>query len=489
MTALGLRTPRWLQDVFAADLRSLAAFRVVLALVVLLDVADRARNLNAHYTDAGVLPRAELLADGQVLDESIFSINLISGGGFVQGVIFAVAALAALGLLVGYATRLMTLVVWLLVVSIEWRNPLVGGGGEVLLRVLLFWGMFLPLGAVWSVDRLRQRAAPPPSMSVVSVPVAALFLQFAFLYWFAFLFKSSPVWRSEGSALAYALNLEQFAKPLATSMLDLPALLTVLTFGVLALEGLGPFLLLSPFWTGPARMLGVVLFMGFHAGIWLTLGMGIFPAVAGLCMVCFLPSWFWDHVARLRGRSPPDARDRTTVPLHTPGIASATVGVLIAFVLFWNVATVTDVRVPSPLNHVGVYLGIAQSWDMFAPHPLTDDGWYVIPATLTGGQTVDAAGVLRGETEMRKLSWSKPANVRETYDGERWRKYLEQLRLRIGGQHLNFSRYICREWNRGRPAAERIDSLAVGYMAQRLDRDGGRSKPELRMLWGHRCDG
>jgi hypothetical protein len=489
MTALSLGTRRRLREVFTADLRSLAAFRIALALVVLFDLADRVRSLNAHYTDVGVMPRADLLAHREILDQSIFSINLISGGGLVQGVIFAIAALAAIGLLVGYATRLMTLIVWLLVVSIERRNPLLGGGGEVLLRILLFWAMFLPLAAVWSVDRIRQRTTPPRSMSVVSVPVAALFLQFACLYWFAFLLKSSPAWRSDGTALAYALGLEQFAKPLATFMLGFPALLTILTFAVLALEGLGPFLLLSPFRTGPARTLGVALFMGFHAGIWLTLGMGIFPAVAGLGMVCFLPSWFWDRVARLRGRSPPDAHERTTVPLHTPRVVSAGAGVLIAFVLFWNVTTVTELRVPSPLRSAGVYLGISQRWDMFAPHPLTDDGWYVIPATLRDGRTVDAAGVLRGHTEVRPLSWRKPASVRDSYDGEHWRKYLESLRLHNPGQHLYLSRYICREWNRGRPVPERIDSLVVGYMAQQVQRDGKHSTPALRPLWAHRCEG
>ncbi|MEA2292436.1 MAG: hypothetical protein QOE86_75, partial [Solirubrobacteraceae bacterium] len=350
---MGARARRWPRDAFAADLRSLAAFRIVLGLLVLVDLADRARNLTAHYTDAGVLPRADLLANREILDSSFFSLNLISGGASVQAALFAIAALAALALLVGYATRLMTLIVWLLVVSIEWRNPLIGGGGEILLRLLLFWGMFLPLGAVWSIDRLRQRGAPPPSPRLVSVPAAALFLQIAFVYWFAFMLKSGPEWKWDGTALARALTLEQFAKPAATFLLGFPALLTVLTFGVLALEGLGPFLLFSPFRTGTFRTLAVALFMGFHLGIWLTLGMGIFPAVAGLAMVCFLPPGFWDRVERLaRGRLRVPARssrDATRAPpsnggvprpIRTPRALSVAAGVLIAFVLFWNVATV-----------------------------------------------------------------------------------------------------------------------------------------------------
>ena len=110
-------------EVFTADVRSLAALRIVLALVVLLDLASRAGDLGAHYTDAGVLPRADLVHSG-LMGHSIFSLNLISGDASVQGLLFAIAALAAVGLLVGFCTRLMTLIVWLLVVSIEWRNPL-----------------------------------------------------------------------------------------------------------------------------------------------------------------------------------------------------------------------------------------------------------------------------------------------------------------------------------------------------------------------------
>ena len=49
-------SPAWcragakLVEVFSADLRSLATFRVVLALVVLTDLAIRATDLAAHYS-------------------------------------------------------------------------------------------------------------------------------------------------------------------------------------------------------------------------------------------------------------------------------------------------------------------------------------------------------------------------------------------------------------------------------------------------------
>src|SRR5205085_8870461 len=132
-----------------------------------------------HYTDAGVLPRSALLGQQGVLEGWTLSVNVIDGGVAFQAGVFVAAGLAALAMLVGWYTRLATIVLWVLVVSIEWRNPLLGGGGEILLRLLLFWAMFLPLDAWWSVDRARRREAPQPAVRVLSVPTAALFLQIA----------------------------------------------------------------------------------------------------------------------------------------------------------------------------------------------------------------------------------------------------------------------------------------------------------------------
>ena len=56
------RVADWLSDVFGIDTRSLAVFRIGLALTILLDLVLRAQDLGAHYTDAGVLPRALLAA-------------------------------------------------------------------------------------------------------------------------------------------------------------------------------------------------------------------------------------------------------------------------------------------------------------------------------------------------------------------------------------------------------------------------------------------
>ena len=53
-----------LRKVIGSDLRSLALFRIALACGLLFDLATRARDLTAHYTDHGTLPAAEVVRAG-----------------------------------------------------------------------------------------------------------------------------------------------------------------------------------------------------------------------------------------------------------------------------------------------------------------------------------------------------------------------------------------------------------------------------------------
>src|SRR5919107_5981920 len=296
-TTAGGRVRAKIVELFGADLRSLAVFRIVLALLAFADLTIRSTDLYQHYTDAGVMPRTVLVEE--VLSPWAFSLNLINGGSSSQALLFGVGALAALGMLVGYRTRLMTFVVWIVLLSIQVRNPLVNGSESLLLRMLLFWGMLLPLGAYWSVDRARSALARP-SPRFLSLATFGLFMQIAFVYWFTSALKAGPEWRSDFTALYYALSLDQLATPIGHLLLDFPSMLQALTLGTVVLEALGPLLLFCPFLTGPVRTGAALAFMGFHLGIWLTMDIGIFPWISAFCMVCFFPTWFWDRASTLR---------------------------------------------------------------------------------------------------------------------------------------------------------------------------------------------
>lgn len=282
-----------LSKIFGADLRSLALFRMVLAIIVLIDLFGRATFLRIHYTDAGLVPRDMLLASGR-LNDWRWSVHLLGGTTLSQAVLFGFTGLAALALLFGYRTRLMTIIVWVMVVSVQARNPLVLNSADSLLRLLLFWSMFLPLGAWWSVDSRRITAPSRPGPHFASVATAGLFLQIAFMYWFTAILKTGDAWRSSGTALYYSLGAAQFATPFGEFLHQFEGLLRILTFGSFGIEVIAPILLFVPIFFGPLRTLGIALIVMLQLGIFLTLYIGFFPLLSAGCMVCLLPGWFWE---------------------------------------------------------------------------------------------------------------------------------------------------------------------------------------------------
>ena len=511
-------------EVFGADLRSLAVFRMALAVMVLVDLAYRATDLSVFYTDGGVLPRGVLVQDESVLERWRFSLNLLSGESFFQGLLFGAAAMAALALLAGYHTRPMTVILWVLMISIQWRNPLVTNEGDTLLRLLLFWSFFLPLGAYWSADRSPE--APRLSTRFLSFATAGLLLQISFVYWFTAILKSGPDWRVDGTAIYYALSVDEWVTPAGTYLYQFPALLMVLTFAAIGLEAFGPFFLFCPVFTGPVRTAAVLAFMSLHFGIWITMPIGIFSFIAALCMVCFLPGWFWDTaIPKLRALLPKGAKDAPNLPRRVarqllaywpplqarlssaPGTTAGDrpdnpdgpeTGVvmlrsslmtnllavlLLLYVFCSNLTTVSGFTMPERVAPIGLALGIDQGWSVFAPGVTRYNDWYVIPGTLNDGRQVNLmAAAIRNDFGLREgVSLEKPPDVSGDLKNKYWRKYLGSLRA-DSGEPLRpyFGRYVCQEWNapyrrratRGPPTSHHGADDAARLPAYRAGEDG-----------------
>ena len=106
---------RW-QQILSVDLRALALFRIGVGGVLLFDLATRAGDLVAHYTDAGVLPAH--LARTFTGRESVLSLHLhVSSEPLAVWALFAVAGVAAACLLLGWQTRVASVVSWVLLAT------------------------------------------------------------------------------------------------------------------------------------------------------------------------------------------------------------------------------------------------------------------------------------------------------------------------------------------------------------------------------------
>ncbi len=463
-----------LSELFGIDIRSLALFRIGLALVILGDLFIRLQDLKAHYSDEGIAPRSFLV---DMLYPWSLSINLISGTWQVQLVLFILTIIFTIALLVGYKTRWATVLTWFFIVSLQLRNPIINQGGDILLKMLLFWSMFLPLGAYWSVDQ-HLSDHPPPAKQILSVGSLALLLQICFMYWFSALLKMDDSWTKDGTAVWYALSIEQYSTPLGLYLLNYPDLLKFFTFATFYLEAFGPFLAFSPIWTGPLRFATVVMFSLFHLlGLNLTLELAHFPYTCFVAWLVFIPGWFWNRVLK--------KPDDFSIPWKASWISNGLASFFLIYIFLWNVSTL-QVSWPSlspPPESIGTLLAIDQTWDMFAPYPIKLDGWYVIPATLRDGTKVDLF------TGGRPVSWEKPPSLAATYKNDRWRSFLMNIVLEDYGHYYlpYYASYLCRSWDESHSFDKQLLSFDIFYMMKMNSIEGPPPVPKKTHLWHHQC--
>ena len=147
---------RWVTDYLGIDIRSLAFLRVSLALILIYDLCNRLRDLRAHYTDFGLLPRSTLI--GQFSEEYFLSVHTMGGTTFSQLIVFGLAMVCAPAMLVWFRTRIATFLSWFLLCSVHARNPLILQAGDELFRMLLLFSAFLPLGICWQRHTTRACA-------------------------------------------------------------------------------------------------------------------------------------------------------------------------------------------------------------------------------------------------------------------------------------------------------------------------------------------
>lgn len=298
-----------LEQVCGFDLRSLALFRIGLALVIIADLSMRAKDIKIFYSDEGILPRTALIE--QILNPGYWSLNLINGTTLVQSLLFLAAISFALLLLVGYHTRFAAIATWAMIISIHNRNPALIFAGDDVLRALSFWAMFLPLGAYYSLDNALNSSDKPLPKRIVSAATVALMVQQILIYAGSAAFKTkSNIWFPDGDAVYYALHFDQYATIFGGILLQFPWLHKPLTLIALWFEWLAPFMIFIPFKPHIWRTVAVISFISLHIGFGLTFELGIFPYLSISSWLAFIPTYIWDYLEK---RTQTTARQGLTI--------------------------------------------------------------------------------------------------------------------------------------------------------------------------------
>ena len=467
------------REVFTIDTRSLAAFRIAAALMLLVDLALRARFLPENYTDQGVLPREVVARD---FPGTLPSIHAFGGSSSYEAWLFALSGVFAVMLLVGYRTRLATFFSWILVDSLQRRNFMVLETADDILRVMLFWSLLLPLGARFSIDARRAGARRPPN--ACSPASAALLLQTACVYLFSGWMKTGPEWTVDGSAIYYTLRHDYWARPLAEFVRQYPEPLRVMTPVVLWFERLGPLLLFLPVANATARTLMVLAFWGFMLGLGTHVDLGLIPWASAVAMLPFVPGPLWDRFAPLKSRSrpldpePPGQRKRA-VPSR---FLDAFVLIALALVAWVNLGTLSPRLEPSPAAmQVAQALRLQQTWPMYAPSPPRYDYWIAVRGRLADGASID----LLNPGGREGAGWGR---VQRIHRDHRFKIFLERLITRKWPRRPHFyAQWLCGQWNRDATADTRLLQVAVAAQIAELLPEDRKAKPRTAPLARLRC--
>jgi len=467
---------------YELDLRALSLMRIGISLVVIADLLIRGSDLTAHYTNEGLWPTELLHNFGW--KKGFWSLHELSGSYAWALTLFIIQFVFAVFLLVGFKTKLSNLILWLLYISLHNRNLFVQQAGDDLLRLVLFWGMFLPWNAYYSFDS-RYFYYEPKQRYIANF---GYLLLIASVYFFTINLKWSNEWRNDFTAIYYALSLEQLRLPITGDWLySHSGIMTFLTAFVYYLEIALPFLILWPSKKGYFRFVAFVLLVILHTGIGLTLYVGLFFVINMVTAIGLIPSFVMDKleskVSFMSTESDAVYLRKAPRKLNLKFVTNiiALVAIFLSAIINLSGMKWFNYELNDKIKISVNVARLDQYWGMFSPSVLKRDGWFVYHGKDSLGRQWD----LRLNQDY--VDYKKPEHIVSMYKTDRWRKLAENMQ-RDDFTFLRplYCNYVLREWNKNHPE-KKINMLNLYYMQKESLPDYKTS--EAKQILFSVCDG
>ncbi|MDB5353425.1 MAG: Vitamin K-dependent gamma-carboxylase [Planctomycetota bacterium] len=302
--------------------RPLGAFRILFGLIVLANLGLMAPEMDTWLTDAGYLrgPEAREIAGPFWSNDTNrpmrwSPLQTYQDPATVHRV-FAATAVVALVFTLGWHTRVMSVLLYGLMLSIYHRNILTLSGADALLMIVCFTMMLCPCGAAYSLDARRKarKIGVPYEPLIIPWAQRLIAIQVTVVYFMTALLKAQGKSWADGTALYWILHNEE-ARRFTLGLTAYPAVLNALTFGTVVVEFALAFLL----WVRAARPWMIAVGVLLHLGIMLTVNIPIFGELMLSCYLAYLTPSEFQAIARVLDprrwlRSSP-----TTAPPVRPG--------------------------------------------------------------------------------------------------------------------------------------------------------------------------
>jgi hypothetical protein len=285
---------------------TLGLVRIMFGLIVIAWTASLLADLDDLFSSNGVVPRQPALP----FEWGVFEI-WPSDRALLIG--WAVLLVAAVAMTVGWHSRLAALIVFVLIMSFEFRNPYVFNSGDNLLRVEALFLALSPCGAALSLDQRRMTGSFWSAQYRAPWPLRLMQIQLSLVYLATFVVRMTGEKWPDGTAMSYALRLEDMLiipVPQLISTNDL--IMNVATWATLLIELLIGILV----WNRRCRRLVLIIGALLHAGILVTVAVGFFTPAMFVLYVAFISP---ETVRRLTDRLKHRVRQGVDSPISATG--------------------------------------------------------------------------------------------------------------------------------------------------------------------------
>ncbi|MEM9821511.1 MAG: HTTM domain-containing protein [Bacteroidota bacterium] len=402
------------------DIRSIALFRILVGFNVIYNILQyRLFNISAFYSEQGIVPKSVI----ETNYGAPFSLLSYINSEALVAVYFVICLLLAVLYTLGIKSRWIGIALFILFGSIINANPVISHGVEFLIEISLFWGLFLPLDACFSL--LPDRSTPQKAQIKGLVTYGILF-QIALVYLTSFLTKTGDLWQS-GMVIYSITDDRTHAVLLADWLSDKPGLCSFLTYFALIIELSLPFLIFSPFYNRFCRLLSAISIVGLHVGLALVLFVGPFHLVTLVFAAVLLPTFVWKKFnigadtnfplsflqnkaakeVTTKGRKAKKKQDKTSYPIGD--YAWKTIMIVMMLVIFqknlqkWkeesylssvlsNMGPISELADMNPTKATPFTGLLQQPWWLFAPNPHKDMGTIVLLGRTDTNETLDLLG-------------------------------------------------------------------------------------------------
>ncbi|MBL6710696.1 MAG: HTTM domain-containing protein [Planctomycetes bacterium] len=440
------------------DSESIAAFRIAAGCVLVADALLRSRDFWLFFSPEGIFPLNTLQA---YLEPGCWSLNFLNEGLWWQGTMLAAEAAAGLSLIAGYFSSVSCFVAWIVWTSILRRTEPAANAGDYWMACLLYWGMFLPLGDMFSIDSLSKKKKEYATISLAS---AAFLTQVLVVYLYAGISKLQGDWLN-GSAVGYVLSVHDHGTWVGEFLNTSRIATSFLTASTLLLEIVGPLLFL---FCGNRSMRRYIafFFILFHIGIWITLSVGMFSPIGITAWIALIP-WRTNRVEPYVEKL--EHNQRGWPLFRCPERVKTCIVITSLFVaglsLFYNIF---------------LYEGKRSHWVTLAINALTlEQPWGVFERVgpqeqwVTGKATLKDASVVDLLRQGRSFQAVRPPGGFSSLPNHRWHKIFWELpKTRRSPLREPIAAGLVADWNRRHSNSKRVQNLEI-YFTQVIHKDKG----------------